>query len=171
MKRKTKAILFLALAIAILTAGCTIVVTPKTSEEWDLYYRWDNEYQYSTAVWRLYSDRTFEDNNGDHGQWSVNDSLFQLAYDNTTIIIYDNIIYEYSGTVYTGTIHNSSYIDGTMSGKDSQNNSHNGTWYAKRGNWNALEVEPSDVEHDKGIPFRTPSGRLIESQQSGETNP
>ncbi|HOH05342.1 MAG TPA: hypothetical protein PLA40_04220, partial [Rectinema sp.] len=82
-----------------------------------------------------------------------------------------NIIYEYSGTVYTGTIHNSSYIDGTMSGKDSQNNSHNGTWYAKRGNWKAIEVEPSAVEHDKGIPFRTPSGRLIESQQSGETNP
>ena len=63
MKRKTKAILFLALGIAILTAGCTIVVTPNESEEWDLYYRWDNEYQYSTAVWRLYSDRTFEDNN------------------------------------------------------------------------------------------------------------
>jgi hypothetical protein len=168
MKRKTKAILFLALSMAILIAGCTIVVTPKTSEEWDLYYRWDNEQYYSHAVWALYSNGTFEDNYGYSGYWNISGTLFQLNYDNSAIIIYDDDIYAYRGTVYTSTF-DYYHMQGTMSGLDKNATMHRGTWHAFPLTSKGTSSK-SALGKIESMPHRTPSGEPIENQENEETN-
>ena len=156
MKKRLKVVLFLALGIAVLIYSCTIVVTP-SGDQWSLYYTWNGS-QEGYAVWMLYSDGTFNDNYQGKGDWGAYNSFFQLAYNNST--------YFYAGTVYTGTIKNSNHMIGTMSGPGGYGH---GTWEAYRG-VHGYRGPTSSSEQGLGFQALSPSGRLIESQQSKETN-
>jgi hypothetical protein len=144
MKRKVKTALIIVAALAMLLSACTIVVGP-TGTEWSLYYTWQGSSE-QYAVWTLYSDGTFVDNYGGTGYWEVQNSLFQLSYNN----------YTYFGTVYTGNIYSSSYMSGNMQGTDAYGFTHNGTWYAYRGVRGNKSLTPSA---SGGL---TPSGDPIE---------
>ena len=156
---KRKAILFLALGIAILTAGCTIVVTP-AGEQCSLYYTWEGS-QEKYAVWTLYSNGTFKDNYQGRGIWSADGSYFYLAYNNSS--------YFYQGTVYTGTIYSPDYMNGVMSGPDKYGIEQYGIWEAYRGVHGYRALTPSS-EKDPGSKTLSPSGEPIENHENEETN-
>ena len=154
MHTTTKLGLLSLAVIAVLLSGCTIAVT--TSQDWGLYYKWDNSAQ-GFAVWTLYSNFTFSDDKGGTGYWSLNNTFFQLQY-NTTF-------YSYAKTTYTGTYDASTAsMSGTMTGTDSNNVNHSGTWYAELG-WGTVKgIGPSTGEGaaPSAQPTRTPSGEPIQ---------
>lgn len=143
MKRKSRIVLIVGIAVTLLLSACTIVVTP-SGTEWSLYYTWEG-HQQRYAIWTLYSDGTFEDNYGGEGYWSIQDSFFQLSYNNST--------YFYTGTVYTGSASNSS-MSGTMQGPDVYGYTHYGTWSAYRGGRGVKTLTTT--------PGLSPSGKPIE---------
>lgn len=130
----------------VLFSACTIVVGP-TGTEWSLYYTWQG-WQERYAVWTLYSNGTFVDSDGGTGYWDVQDDCFQLQYDSSSLF--------YTGTTYTGTVYNPSYMAGNMQGPDANGVTRYGTWKAYRGTRGNKSLTPST---SGGL---TPSGEPIQ---------
>ncbi len=100
IKNTTPRFALLSIAAVVMLSSCTIVVT--SSQQWTLYYTWSGDAQ-GTAVWTLYPDGTFQDSAGGSGHWSMQGSFFQVQYDSGSLF--------YAGTLYTGTVYSSSYIE------------------------------------------------------------
>jgi hypothetical protein len=93
--------------------------------EWTLSYKWDTDPQWRSAIWTIYSNKTFTDNYGGAGVWDISGNMIQLLYNNGTSF--------YSDTLYTSSNNTWNSMQGTMSGPDIYGATHNGTWSAERG--------------------------------------